>query len=207
MTASHVSEMAMLTYRRAILCTVLAHLAAGSVFGWLSLSTWAWSLWGVKATLVDKIASYIGMSYLPPILPAAFLITKGLLFRPTPSLAATAVYGLLLTSAQALTFLALWAQGGGAVVEELVWWAIIYSMAGGALGPLTNRGCRYVWSKWDRRKPRRGFPVICDSSQTDAARASSKECAGAASGQAPEASGSAERPGDPDQAGGDSGQR
>jgi len=175
----------MFTYHRTILPTVLIHLVAGSTFGWLGSRMWVfWSVCGVQAMWVDELGSYVAMWYLPPILPSAFLITKGLLVRPTTSLAATVVYGLLLTSAQALTFLTLWAQDGGTVVQELVWWAIIYSTAGGPLGLLTDRGCRYLWSQWDRRRPRRGFPVICDGSQTNTGDASSREHAGEASRRA-----------------------
>ena len=186
MTGSYACETPMFTCHRTLLPTVLIHVVAGSAFGWLGSRMWVfWSVCGVQAAWVDQLGSCVAMWYLPPILPSAFLITRGLLVRRTTSLAATVVYGLLLTSAQALTFLTLWAHDGGTVGPKLVWWAVIYSMAGAPLGLLTDRGCRYLWSRWDKRRPRRGFPAICNGSQTNTGGIPSRERAGAASRQTP----------------------
>jgi hypothetical protein len=141
-----------------------AHVAIGSLFGWLSLS-----LWNLATTWVDDLKNIVAYT---PVMPVAWLMVKGLLWRPVGSVVASVISGAVLTSAQAAGFLVLWVADRGTVTGPLITWVVVFSMTGGALGPVAHIVYRRIWARWDREKARRGFAVICDGSQTNAKEAS-----------------------------------
>jgi hypothetical protein len=93
----------MFTWRRGILTTLLLHLTLGSIFGW---TTYRFASLGT--TWIEELKNIVAYT---PVLPAAWLIVEGLLWRPFGSLAVAAISGASLTSAHALTIF-LWGGSG-----------------------------------------------------------------------------------------------
>lgn len=150
----------MFTWRRGILTTLLLHLVVGSISGW---TTYRFASLGT--TWIEELKTIVAYT---PVLPAAWLIVEGLLWRPFRSLAIAAISGASLTSAHALTIFVQWTTGGGVVDASLLQWVAEFSAWGCALGPIAHWLCRRVWSRRDRRELLgRGFSVIRDSSKTN----------------------------------------